>query len=85
MDAPTSPSSAEAAASRAGGTDDSHVRVVAWSNGETRRLEGMSALRTTLAEPDTLLWVDLSADGQDEVAEVAKLLELHPLIAEDVV
>ena len=47
--------------------------------------EGIAALRRTLAEPDTRVWVDIAARRRGEVGAVAELLELHPLIAEDIV
>ena len=97
MDAPTSPSSAEAPGPPQPGpeptdpgppihdADGPHVRIVACSKDETRELHGVSALRATLAEPDTRVWVDIAADDEHEVEAVATLLELHPLIAEDIV
>jgi magnesium transporter len=86
MDALTSPSSAEAPAGPAptGAADGARVRVVAWSGGESRTLEGMDQLRTALADPDALLWVDVTAESHHDVGDVAKLLELHPLVAEDI-
>ena len=85
MDEPTSPSSAETPRDSPGGADDaSPVRVVAWSSGTSRRLQGVDALRAALAEPDTRVWVDISTDEEDVVGEVAQLLELHPLITEDI-
>jgi magnesium transporter len=94
MDAPTSPSSAEATAdpSRAGASGASspapggapRIRLVVSSGGRTRRLEGIDELRAVLAESDACVWVDVAAEEHHEVAEVARLLELHPLVAEDI-
>ncbi|HEU0244101.1 MAG TPA: magnesium transporter CorA family protein [Candidatus Limnocylindrales bacterium] len=85
MDEPTSPSSAETPGpSPAGADDGSPVRIVAWSSGTTRQLQGVDALRASLAEPDTRVWVDIATDDEDIVGEVAQLLELHPLITEDI-
>lgn len=60
------------------------VRVIAWANGETRRLEGVEALTAVLADPEARVWVDVTADDHEAVAEVARLMTLHHLIAEDI-
>jgi magnesium transporter len=60
------------------------VRVVAWTAGQSETMTGTDRLGTLLANPETRLWVDVSAPSHAEVAEVAHLLELHPLIAEDI-
>ena len=85
MDAPTSPSSVEAAGRTADAGDAGpRIRIVSWSGDTTRTLEGLDGLRTALADPDASLWVDVAAERHHEVGEVAELLELHPLIAEDI-
>jgi len=84
MDAPTSPSSAEAADRSAAADSGPRIRVVAWSGGTTQSLEGIDALRATLADPDATVWVDVNAESHHDIGEVAKLLELHPLVAEDI-
>jgi len=85
MDAPTSPSSAEAPDRSADAGDAGpRIRVVAWLGGTTRILEGIDALRTTLADPDATVWVDVNVESHHDIGEVAKLLELHPLVAEDI-
>jgi len=60
------------------------VRVVSWSDGRTRRLDGTDELAAVLAEPGARVWVDVSAPSHAQVADVARLLDLHPLIAEDI-
>src|SRR3954451_1221540 len=89
MDAPTSPSSAEPAPDLAraepGPGETSHrVRIVAWGKGKTERLEGTAALAKVLADEECRVWVDVTASEDAEVREVARLLDLHPLIAEDI-
>jgi magnesium transporter len=74
-DPTTPPSSPETA---------SLVRVIACVNGEVRRLEGVDALRDSLADPDALVWVDVTSSAPEHVEPVARLLKLHPLIAEDI-
>jgi magnesium transporter len=44
----------------------------------------MDALVAVLADPEALVWVDVTADSDHEVADVAAAMKLHPLIAEDI-
>jgi magnesium transporter len=74
MDAATPPSAADAPL----------VRIVTCSGGTTRRLEGVDQLRGILADPEAHVWVDVTSHGDSGVGEVAELLQLHPLIAEDI-
>jgi len=60
------------------------VRIVAWANGTTTTIEGTKALADALADPDVRVWVDVTATDDTEVSEVARILRLHPLIAEDI-
>ena len=60
------------------------VRVVACTNGGIQRLEGVDALRDVLADPEALVWVDVTSSAPEHVEPVARLLKLHPLIAEDI-
>jgi len=60
------------------------VRVVAWSEGRVRTVEGTGELAAILADPAARVWVDISAPSHAEVAVVAELLHLHPLIVEDI-
>jgi magnesium transporter len=85
MDAPTSPSSAEAGDRTVEpGDAGPRIRVVVCSDGTTRTLEGIDALRSALADPDAAVWVDVNAETHHDIGEVARLLELHPLVAEDI-
>jgi magnesium transporter len=85
MDGPTSPSSAKAPGTHAAAAGDGPlIRLVVASGGTTRALEGVDQLRTVLADPEACVWVDVTAQQHHEVGEVAKLLDLHPLIAEDI-
>jgi magnesium transporter len=60
------------------------VRVTAWSAGRTRRLDGTAQLAEVLADPAANVWVDVTDPSHEDVAVVADLLHLHPLIAEDI-
>jgi len=44
----------------------------------------MDELRSALADADASLWVDVTAESHHDIGEVAALLELHPLVAEDI-
>ena len=63
------------------------IRVSAVAGGKVTELEGEAALTrlpALLAEPDTAVWVDLSAPSAAQVEAVGAALRLHPLIVEDV-
>ncbi|OGO54351.1 MAG: hypothetical protein A2V85_14265 [Chloroflexi bacterium RBG_16_72_14] len=60
------------------------VRSLAWSNGQVVRLDGREALEPALADPATRVWVDVTAPEHAEIAELADLVRLHPLITEDI-
>jgi magnesium transporter len=60
------------------------VRIVTWTAGRTETLTGTDRLAAALADPGTRVWVDVSAPSHAQVTEVARLLDLHPLIAEDI-
>ena len=63
------------------------MRVSAVAGGKVTELEGEAALTrlpALLAEPDTAVWVDLSAPSAAQVEAVGAALRLHPLIVEDV-
>jgi magnesium transporter len=60
------------------------IRGVAWTPAGTRPIDGRDDLATALADPEARLWVDVSAPSHIAVNDVADLLTLHPLIAEDI-
>ena len=60
------------------------MRGVAWSAGRSVRLEQPEGLAAVLHDPAATVWVDVTAPDGASVAEVAALLDLHPLIAEDI-
>jgi magnesium transporter len=45
---------------------------------------GLDALATVVAIPGAFIWVDLAQPSRAQVAEVARILGLHPLVAENV-
>lgn len=60
------------------------IRGVAWSPAGTRVIASRDDVAACLADPEALLWVDVTAPSHIQVNEVADLLALHPLIAEDI-
>jgi magnesium transporter len=59
------------------------VRVVEWREGRVREWLGFGDLSRHLLENATL-WIDVADPSADDVAQAARLLGLHPLIAEDI-
>jgi magnesium transporter len=67
---------------------DGTLRVAAVEGGKFQEWTGQDALakcRALHKRPDVHLWIDYTSPNPDQVAAVAKALELHPLIAEDIV
>jgi magnesium transporter len=60
------------------------VRVAEFHDGKLREWQGFGDLRTKLRDPETTLWVDLTDPAPQHVSEIARLLGLHPLVAEDI-
>jgi magnesium transporter len=60
------------------------IRGVAWSPAGTRVIAGRDDVAACLADPEMLLWVDVTAPSHIQVNDVAELLTLHPLIAQDI-
>jgi magnesium transporter len=60
------------------------IRAVAWSGGQTVVVDDRTRLAAILADPEARTWVDVTAPSHSEIADVAELLHLHPLIAEDI-
>jgi magnesium transporter len=75
---------AESLAARAGEGDWPRIRGVAWTSAGPRNFAGRDELAAAIAEPEAALWVDVTAPSHIQVNDVADLLSLHPLIAEDI-
>jgi magnesium transporter len=60
------------------------IRGVAWSAGGARPIASRDDLAVALEDPGARLWVDVTAPSHIQVNDVADLLTLHPLIAEDI-
>jgi magnesium transporter len=64
--------------------DQATIRGVAWTPAGTRRLTSRDEVAVALADPEARLWVDVAAAPGVDVGDITVLLELHPLIAEDI-
>ena len=61
------------------------VLLVGWlTNGRLEKGEGVTALETALKTQAATVWVDLHAPNPAVVSDVARVLGLHELIAEDI-
>ncbi len=70
-----------------GTTDDgttAAIRGLAWASGAARRFDSVDGLIEILRDPEACVWIDASAPDRDQVATIAPLLKLHPLVAEDI-
>jgi magnesium transporter len=65
-------------------TNDDCIRVAQFHDGKLREWRGFGDLRSELRNPETVLWVDLTDPAPQHVSEIARLLGLHPLVAEDI-
>ena len=63
---------------------DALIRGFALTGGEVRQFEGKTELVSVLRDPEAYLWVDVTAPTHTETSDIAELLQLHPLIAEDI-
>jgi magnesium transporter len=64
---------------------ESVLRVVHWRDGRTLELRGLEALRESIRDAGARRWIDLSGASPGLVAAVAAALDLHELVAEDIV
>jgi magnesium transporter len=60
------------------------VRGVAWSRDRVIAIDGRESLAGVLADPEAKAWVDVTAPEGADVSAITTLLDLHPLIAEDI-
>ncbi len=60
------------------------VRGVARSGGRSVTVVGSDGLAAVLGDPEATVWADVTASEGVQLGDLARLLELHPLIAEDI-
>jgi magnesium transporter len=58
--------------------------LVVHDEGAAVEVDGPDGLRAALADPAALAWIDLERPSRAQVTEVASILGLHPLVAENV-
>lgn len=89
VDAPAGPRERPSAPShdrKAAEVDGSYVRVVSLDRGVFRDLEGKAALtelKRAIGSRQARVWVDLCGLTPEALAGVCHILELHPLLVED--
>jgi magnesium transporter len=66
-------------------TASDQVRIVIRSGGQTTETDDLHACHELLQAADARAWIDLTDPSPERVAEIAAKLELHPLVAEDIV
>jgi magnesium transporter len=84
---PSSPSAVEpepSATAEGASKGRTVVRVAAWHDGQLTDAEGLPAVAQARSNAKSLLWVDVVDPDPPTVQEIARLLGLHPLIAEDI-
>ena len=60
------------------------LRGIACSGGKTIEITTRDGLADVLRDPSAKVWVDVTTPDGSSVGEIAGLLHLHPLIAEDI-
>ena len=62
------------------------IRAFIWSpDGEVSAHEDLDAVQQAFEDPQTRIWIDLEDASAETLATVARCLDLHPLIVEDIV
>ena len=57
---------------------------MAWTPAGHREITDRAGLAAALADPETRIWVDVTAPAHVAVHDIGELLTLHPLIIEDI-
>ncbi len=60
------------------------VRGIARTGGRSVAIGGREDLANVLRDPDAAVWVDVTAPDGVPVTDIAALLDLHPLVTEDI-
>ncbi len=61
------------------------VHVTVWRPGGMAVSDGLDGLATAIGDPLAFTWIDLTSCSPRIVGDVARILGLHPLVAEDIV
>ena len=60
------------------------MRAIVTTGDRTEVIDDRDRLAALLADPASRAWIDVTSPSNEDVADVASLLHLHPLIAEDI-
>ncbi len=71
-------------ATQAADAGTSVLRIASLVDGKVEDAEGIDALKKARSRPGATTWIDLTGASPEQVAAVAKVLDLHPLIVEDI-
>jgi magnesium transporter len=65
---------------------DASVQIggCAWANGQGTKFEGLDAVKSILEDPQARVWVDVVAPADVDLTDLARVLQLHPLVAGDI-
>src|SRR4051794_32193251 len=67
------------------GSGPGSISGVVCANGGTRPIISIADISEALADPAARLWIDAADAPEADISEIAQLLGLHPLVAEDIV
>jgi magnesium transporter len=60
------------------------ARILAVRDGRSSELSDLDAIPAALASEDCRVWIDLTSPTSETLARVSEILDLHPLIVEDI-
>jgi magnesium transporter len=67
------------------GAGPGSISGVVCTNGATRPIGSIAEVSEALADPTARVWIDAADASEAEIGEIAELLGLHPLVAEDII
>jgi magnesium transporter len=67
------------------GTGPGSISGVACANGKTRPIMSIAEASEALDDPSARVWIDAADASEGDIGEIARLLGLHPLVAEDII
>jgi magnesium transporter len=82
---PAGRDAAPATAASAAAEPPPPIRILVRRSSGVTVSSDIAELKTLRADPDSCVWIDLIDPGEELVRAVGRELELHPLIAEDIV
>jgi magnesium transporter len=67
------------------GAGPGSITGVVCAKGGTRPIASIADVSAALADPNAKVWIDAADASEADIGEIAKLLGLHPLVAEDII